>query len=59
MLLRVVGQIEIYDKRAVNKKDLRQNEDIYGLQYLGKNQKYYFGGPRPPMYKSRPELIAR
>lgn len=43
MLLGVVGRIEIYNKSTVTRKDLRQNEDIYGYQYLGESRKYYYG----------------
>lgn len=39
----VVGRIEIYDKEKFSKEIMHAGEDIYGLRYLGENEKYYFG----------------
>ncbi len=38
-----VGRIEIYDKEAYTKERIYEGADIYGLRYLGENEKYYFG----------------
>lgn len=39
----VVGRIEIYDKADYTKENIYEGEAIYGLKYLGENEKYYFG----------------
>lgn len=39
----VVGRIEVYDKREFNKEVLQTHGEIYGLRYLGENERYYFG----------------
>jgi hypothetical protein len=39
----VVGRIEVYDKREFSKDVLQTHAEIYGLRYLGENEKYYFG----------------
>ncbi len=39
----VVGRIEIYDKEKYSKDVMQTGADIYGLRYLGENERYYFG----------------
>ena len=42
-ILGVVGRIEGYDKKSFTRENLKQNEEMYGLKYLGENDKYFFG----------------
>jgi hypothetical protein len=42
-ILGVVGRIEIYDKGKHTKEIIQTGAEVYGLRYLGENEKYYFG----------------
>ncbi|MCR6546852.1 hypothetical protein [Dehalobacterium formicoaceticum] len=39
----ILGIIEVYDKKNSSRADLQEREDTYNLQYLGENERYYFG----------------
>lgn len=43
----IVFRVEAYPKGRFTEKDLKERKEIYNLQYIGENDKFYFGWAYP------------